>query len=131
MIDKVCIYCDGASRGNPGPAAIGVIVKDESGRLLTSVSRRIGLRTNNQAEYQAVIAGLEAAQRLGARQVALFCDSELVAKQLKGEYRVKNRALKPLHQLVLGLAGRLEAFSVSYIPRHRNEEADDLANKAF
>ena len=130
-MDKVNIYCDGASRGNPGPAAIGVIIKDRDGRTLTSISRRIGLRTNNQAEYQAVIAGLEAAQYLGVRQVNLFCDSELVAKQLKGEYRVKNITLKPLYQLVRGLVDHLEGFSVSYIPRHRNKEADNLANMAF
>jgi ribonuclease HI len=130
-MDKVNIYCDGASRGNPGPAAIGVIVKDREGRTLTSISRRIGLRTNNQAEYQAVIAGLEVAQYLGVRQVNLFCDSELVTRQLKGEYRVKNITLKPLYQLVRGLADRLEDFRVSYIPRHRNKEADNLANMAF
>ena len=131
MIDKVCINCDGASRGNPGPAAIGVAIKDEGGRLLTSISRRLGRTTNNQAEYAAVIAGLEAAASLGARKVALFCDSELVVKQLKGQYRVKNEGLKPLYQAALGLAGRFEEFKVSYVPRQRNQEADDLANRAF
>lgn len=98
---------------------------------MATVSRRIGLATNNQAEYQAVIAGLEGALRLGARQAAFFCDSELVVKQLKGQYRVKNKALKPLHQLAQGLISRLEGFRISYIPRRRNREADSLANKAL
>ncbi len=131
MTDKVCINCDGASRGNPGPAAIGATIKDESGRLLASLSRCLGYTTNNQAEYGAVIASLEEAAKLGAKRVSLFCDSELVVKQLKGQYRVKNESLKLLHEQTLKLIGRFSEFKVSYVPRHRNREADVLANKAF
>ena len=131
LTDKVCINCDGASRGNPGPAAIGATIKDESGQLITSISRRLGHTTNNQAEYRAVIAALEEAAKLGAARVALFCDSELVVKQLKGQYRVKNEALKRLYQQALKLSGQFQEFKVSYVPRHRNREADALANKAF
>lgn len=131
MTDRLLIHTDGASRGNPGQAAIGATIKDEQGRLLATVARRIGLATNNQAEYRAVIAALEEAIRWGARRVELYSDSELVVKQLKGDYRVKKAALRPLYQSVVRLAGRLDSFRISYIPRSKNTEADDLANSAF
>ena len=131
MTDRLLIHTDGASRGNPGQAAIGATIKDEQGRLLATVSRRIGPATNNQAEYRAVIAALEEAIRRGARRVELYSDSELVVKQLKGDYRVKKAALRPLYQSVVRLAGRLDSFRISYIPRSKNKEADDLANSAF
>lgn len=131
MTDRLLIHTDGASRGNPGQAAIGATIKDEQGRLLATVARRIGLATNNQAEYRAVIAALEEAIRRGARRVELYSDSELVVKQLKGDYRVKKAALRPLYQSVVRLAGRLDSFRISYIPRSKNTEADDLANSAF
>ena len=131
MTDRLLIHTDGASRGNPGQAAIGATIKDEQGRLLATVSRRIGPATNNQAEYRAVIAALEEAIRRGARRVELYSDSELVVKQLKGDYRVKKAALRPLYQSVVRLAGRLDSFRISYIPRSKNKEADDLANGAF
>ncbi len=131
MTDRLLIHTDGASRGNPGQAAIGATIKDEQGRLLATVSRRIGPATNNQAEYRAVIAALEEAIRRGARRVELYSDSELVVKQLKGDYRVKKAALRPLYQSVVRLAGRLDSFRISYIPRSKNTEADDLANGAF
>ncbi|GAH88486.1 unnamed protein product, partial [marine sediment metagenome] len=86
---RVVIYADGASRGNPGPAAIGAVIKDERGRLIASISQRIGKATNNQAEYRAIITALEEADRLGARQVDIKMDSELVVRQINGEYRVK------------------------------------------
>ena len=94
-IRKVLIFTDGASQGNPGPAAIGAIIKDEQGRLITSMSQPIGRTTNNQAEYRAVIAALENAIRLGAKQVDMRSDSELVVRQINGRYRVKNATLKP------------------------------------
>ena len=131
MTDRLLIHTDGASRGNPGQAAIGATIKDEQGRLLATVSRRIGPATNNQAEYRAVIAALEEAIRRGARRVELYSDSELVVKQLKGDYRVKKAALRPLYQSVVRLAGRLDSFRISCIPRSKNKEADDLANGAF
>jgi ribonuclease HI len=129
--NKTIIYTDGAARGNPGPAAIGVTIKDEKGNLLASISRRIGITTNNQAEYRAIIAALEKAISLGAKQVNMRADSELVIKQINGRYRVKNIALRPLYQKVVRLIGSLEAFTISYIPRRQNSEADKLANKAL
>ena len=128
---KAVIYADGASRGNPGPAAIGAIIKDERGRLMTSISQRIGRATNNQAEYRAIIAALEEAARLGARQVEIKTDSELVVKQIKGEYRVKKAILKPLYQQVKQQQGSLEGFTITHILRQQNIEADNLANKAL
>ena len=128
---KAVIYADGASRGNPGPAAIGAIIKDERGRLMTSISQRIGRATNNQAEYRAIIAALEEAARLGARQVEIKTDSELVVKQIKGEYRVKKAILKPLYQQVKQQQGSLEGFTITHILRQQNIEADNLAIKAL
>ena len=130
-IERVVIHTDGASRGNPGPAAIGVTIKDERGRFITSISQRIGKATNNQAEYRAIIAALEEATRLGARRVDIKMDSELVVKQINGEYRVKKATLKPLYQQVKQLLSLLEGFTITHIPRRQNAEADKLANKAL
>ncbi len=130
-IDKVIIHTDGASRGNPGPAAIGATIHDDKGKLLAAISRRIGVTTNNQAEYLAVITALEKAISLGARQVALLSDSELVIRQLQGHYRVKNIAIIPLHQKVVQLLASLDKFTASSIPREQNSAADALANKAL
>ncbi len=130
-LKKTIIFTDGASRGNPGPAAIGVTIKDEQGRLITSLSQRIGKATNNQAEYRAVIAALEEATRLDARWVDIKMDSELVVKQINGEYRVKKATLKPLYQQVKQMQGALESFTITHIPRRQNTEADKLANRAL
>ena len=131
MAKKVVIHTDGAAEPNPGPAAIGATIKDERGRLIASISRPIGRATNNQAEYRAVIAALEKAIGLGARQVTLNSDSELVVKQIQGSYRVKKAALKPLYRRVKELQGLLESLTVSHIPREQNTEADRLANQAL
>ena len=128
---KVIIHADGASRGNPGPAAIGATIKDEAGRLLTSISQRIGQATNNQAEYRALIAALREAVKLGASEANIYLDSELVVRQINGKYRVKNAALKPLYQEVKKLQGRLGGSVVNHIPRQQNVEADTLANAAL
>ena len=98
---------------------------------MTSISQRIGRATNNQAEYRAIIAALEEAARLGARQVEIKTDSELVVKQIKGEYRVKKATLKPLYQQVKQQQGSLEGFTITHILRQQNIEADNLANKAL
>ena len=129
--DRVIINADGASRHNPGPAAIGATIKDEQGRLLASISRRIGRATNNQAEYQALIAALEKAIAIGARRIDIRLDSELVVKQMKGRYRVKNAALRPLYLRVGELLSQLEGFTIASVPREQNAEADRLANKAL
>ncbi len=130
-VKKVIIHADGAARGNPGPAAIGATIKNEHGRLIARISRRIGTTTNNQAEYRAIIAALEKASELGVRHADIYSDSELVVKQINGKYRVKKPALKPLHQQVRQLLGNLEGFTITHIPREQNTEADSLANEAL
>ena len=129
--DKLIIYTDGAARGNPGPAAIGVVIKDTAGNTVATISRRLTPTTNNQAEYQAIIGGLEKAVSLGCRQVNVKSDSELVVNQINGQFKIKNTGLRPLYQKVVQLIGRLEGFSISYIPREQNRQADALANKAL
>ena len=128
---RVIINADGASRGNPGQAAIGATLKDEKGRLIRTVSQRIGRATNNQAEYQALIAALSEAAKLGAAEVGVLLDSELVVKQVTGKYRVKNAALKPLYDEVKKLEAGFKGFSITHVPRAQNAEADNLANSAF
>ena len=129
--EKLIIYTDGASQGNPGQSAIGAVIQDGRGRTLSRISRRIGYATNNQAEYRAIIAALEEAVSLGAEQVEIRSDSELVVKQLQGRYRVKKATLRPLYQKVVQLSGSLKAFTVTHIPRTQNRQADRLANKAL
>ena len=131
MNDKLTIFTDGAARGNPGPAAIGVVIKDEKGKNVAAISRCLGATTNNQAEYRGIIAALEKALSLGARQVAVYSDSELMVKQINGQYRIKNAALQPLYAEVVKLTGRLDSFKISHICREQNSEADALANKAL
>ncbi|MFC1942360.1 ribonuclease HI family protein [Chloroflexota bacterium] len=130
-VDKAIIYTDGAARGNPGPAAIGATIKDEKNNLIATVSSHIGISTNNQAEYKAIIAALEKAFSLGARYVELKSDSELVVRQINGRYRVKNLGLKPLYQHVKQLIDSLESFTIAHVPREQNTEADNLANIAL
>ena len=125
------IYSDGASRGNPGPASIGAAVYDESGREIHTVSRRIGRATNNEAEYRAAIAGLEAALALGARHVELRMDSELAVRQLDSRYKVRNPALRRLFGRVKDLQSRFDSFQVRHVRREQNRRADHLANEAL
>ena len=129
--EQVVINADGASRGNPGPAAIGATISDGQGKLIARISRYIGTATNNQAEYLAVIAALNEAIRLGARKVDISLDSELVVRQLSGRYRVKNARLKLLYQEVKQLRQQLEVFTITHVSRSQNREADKLANMAL
>jgi ribonuclease HI len=131
MNDKLIINTDGASRNNPGPAAIGVVIRDERGKTLIRISQSIGIATNNQAEYHAIIAALEKALELQASSVLLQADSELVVKQMNGSYRVKNADLKLLHAEAIALSRHFSTFNIKYIPREENVEADKLANRAF
>jgi ribonuclease HI len=108
-----------------------VALKDEKGNTVASISRRLAPTTNNQAEYQAIIAGLEKAVSLGAKNAAVKSDSELVVRQINGQFKIKNTALRPLYQRVVQLIGRLESFSITYIPREQNRQADALANRAL
>jgi len=130
-VKRVIIHADGASRGNPGPAAIGATIEGEAGQRLASISQRIGRATNNQAEYRALIVALKEAIKLGTSEADIYLDSELVVRQVNGKYRVKNTALKPLYQEVKRLQGLLRGSVVSHIPRQQNTEADTLANAAL
>ncbi|HXG41947.1 MAG TPA: ribonuclease HI family protein [Dehalococcoidia bacterium] len=129
--ERVVAYADGASRGNPGPAAIGAVLLDEEGRELYTISRPIGVATNNQAEYRAAIAAVEAALALGARSLELRMDSELVVRQLQHRYRVRNPALRRLFARLIELRRRFQEFEVKAIPREQNRRADALANRAL
>ena len=130
-IEKAVLYTDGASRGNPVPAAIGAVIKDGQGKVLARISKRIGRTTNNQAEYRAVIAALEEAVRLGIAGVEVKSDSELVVKQINGRYRVKHPGLKPLYRQVRELQSLFQNCTVAPIPRRQNREADRLCNAAL
>jgi ribonuclease HI len=125
------IYTDGASWGNPGPAAIGAVIKDDQQKILAKISRYIGDTTNNQAEYQAVIAGLKEATRFKADLVTLYLDSELVAKQLAGSYRVKNIFLFPLHKEAAELCKKFTRLSIVHVGHDGNSEAHALAQAAL
>jgi ribonuclease HI len=131
LMKRVILNIDGASRGNPGPAAIGVTIKDENNRLICQIAEKIGARTNNQAEYQALITGLEKALSLGAQEISVYSDSELLVKQVQGLYRVKNADLKLLYSQVVKLVYQLASFRIADIPREQNREADKLANLAL
>ena len=125
------IFFDGSSHGNPGPSGIGIIVFDESGRILDRFSRFIGFGTNNEAEYRALIEALRKAMQLGAEKVELYSDSELVVNQIKGVYSVKDEKLKRLHLKCVELLKNFKEYEISYVPREFNAEADRLANEAI
>lgn len=133
-MDVIEVYADGGARGNPGPAAIGAVVLDPSTTpptRLATVSERIGIATNNVAEYRAVIAGLEAAQQFGARALRLRADSLLVIRQLEGAWKVKNAGLRPLHARALELLQSWEEVDLAHVPRDQNADADLLVNAAL
>lgn len=130
-IKKASIFTDGASRGNPGPAAIGAVLTDEQGRLIATIAQSIGRATNNQAEYRALIAALEKSIALGIERVDVYSDSELMVRQINGQYRVRNPSLQPLCQQVRRLQNRLGGFTITHVPREQNREADRLANCAL
>jgi len=132
--DEVTIFCDGGARGNPGPAAIGAVVTDpttEPPSVLATVSERIGVATNNVAEYRAVIAGLHAARPYQARTVHLRADSMLVIRQLEGVWRVKQPHLRPLHAEANALLDAYEVVDLAHVPREQNVDADLLVNAAL
>ena len=127
---EVTLYVDGASKGNPGHAGIGVRMETD-GEVLRDLSGYIGRATNNTAEYQAVLRGLQAAKEIGATGVSVVSDSELVVKQLNGVYRVKTASLLPIYQKVRELARSFERFRIRHVPRTENREADRLANEGI
>lgn len=129
---RILIHTDGAARGNPGPSGLGAVLVDaDSGEVLVELARYLGIRTNNYAEWTAVEAALDEALRLGASHVDLRMDSELVARQITGRYRVKHPDLKPIHARVMAMLARLTGYTVGHVPRERNKEADRLSNVAI
>ena len=124
---KVQVYCDGAARNNPGPAGIGIVIMKD-GKTLSKISDYIGHATNNIAEYTACLRGITEALILGAKEIELFADSELLIKQINGEYKVKNEGLQPLYWQIMSLVKRLKHFKATHIPREKNKEADELSN---
>lgn len=128
---RLTVYVDGASRGNPGPSAIGVAIEDEKGGPQVRISSYIGETTNNQAEYAALITGLREATRLKAEHVDIKTDSELMVRQVQGSYRVRNANLRPLFDEVKQRLASFRSFTISHIPRSQNGTADALANQAL
>ena len=127
---KVKVYTDGGARGNPGPAAIGVVIKGNDDKV-QEYNKYIGEATNNQAEYQALVLGLEKAKALGAKIIDCFLDSELVVKQLDRQYKIKNKGLGPFFLKIWNLSQSFEEINFHYIPREENKEADRLVNLAL
>ena len=130
-IDRVTVHVDGGARGNPGPAGIAAVVSDPDGAVLAEQGQAIGEATNNVAEYRAVLLGLALARELGARRVEIVSDSELVARQIAGRYKVKHEGLKPLHREVMGALRDFDSWSVRSVPRAKNARADALVNGAL
>jgi ribonuclease HI len=133
-VSHLVIHSDGGARGNPGPAAIGVVIEVEKGgesEVMAEIAERIGVASNNVAEYRAVIRGLEEAQRLGATSVTCLLDSQLVVEQLNGNYRVKSEDIKPLHARARQLMAAFPLVTVQHVRREQNAEADRLVNAAL
>jgi ribonuclease HI len=131
---ELVIYCDGGARGNPGPAAIGAVVLDPSTdppTRLATVSETIGVATNNVAEYRALVAALEAAREFQARSVRVRADSQLLVRQLKGRYKVKQPHLRPHYERARALLAEYEDVDLAHVPREENTEADALVNAAL
>lgn len=128
---KLVVHVDGGARGNPGPAAIGVVVSDADGAVVERLGEAIGEATNNVAEYRALLRGLQRARALGADEVEVVGDSELVAKQINGQYKVKHAAMKPLHAEAQRALAGFARWRVRTVPRAQNAAADALVNAAL
>ena len=128
MPDRVRVNVDGGSRGNPGPAAIAAVAGDESGAILVERGEQIGIATNNVAEYRALLLGIALATELGAREIELIGDSELVVRQVEGRYKVKDANLRQLHSQVRAALGDFEKWSIRHVRRDENAVADALVN---
>jgi ribonuclease HI len=125
---RVEVFCDGGARGTPGPAAAGAVVRDAGGRVLAEKALYLGRTTNNVAEYRGLLLGLHLAQGLGSREVSVKLDSELVVRQLLGQYRVRHPELRKLWEQAVGELRRFEQWEVTHIPRDENQAADELVN---
>ncbi len=128
---KAKLFTDGGSRGNPGPAAYGFVLEDEHGEVIAAEGKAIGRATNNVAEYSAVVAGLERALELGVDDVVVVSDSELLVKQMRGEYKIKNETLRGLSLDAASLARRVGTVEYTSVRREENELADRLVNEAL
>ena len=130
-LDNLSVYTDGAARGNPGPAAIGYAMYDSDGRIVDKDSKAVGRRTNNQAEYEAFVWALERVVKMGAKEAMFYSDSELLVKQVKGQYRVKDLRLRDLHDLARGYIDALDKFEVEHVSRQneRTARVDAMINK--
>jgi len=124
-------YSDGGARGNPGPAGYGVVIQDETGKKVAALSEYLGHQTNNVAEYRGLIAALEYAVSHGHKALKVISDSELLVRQIKGIYKVKNSTLQQLHGRAKDLIAKLDWFSIGHVLRGHNQEADTLANAAM
>ncbi len=131
MVDKVIVHVDGGARGNPGPAAAACVITSPTGELLGEHSQLLGTVTNNVAEYRALLLGLERALELGASEVEVVGDSELIAKQVRGIYKVKHESMRPLHREALAALGAFAKWSIRTVPRAQNAHADALVNAAL
>ena len=128
---RLTVFVDGASRGNPGPAAVGVVFQDAQGKVLKNISEKIGPSTNNIAEYCALIFALQEAIIMGTRELEVFTDSELLAKQFNGEYKIKDPTLKLLSLMIGRLRQGFRKLTVTHVPREQNKLADRQANRAL
>ncbi|HEY8313793.1 MAG TPA: ribonuclease HI family protein [Candidatus Baltobacteraceae bacterium] len=128
---QMTLFADGGSRGNPGPAASGAVLLAEDGTIVREVGRFLGIATNNVAEWNAVLFGLEAALELGVTSIAIRLDSELVVKQLTGEYRVKHPDLQPLHRKATTLLRRFSHVDLKHVRRNQNKLADAVVNRVL
>ena len=128
---KLTVNVDGGARGNPGPAAIGVVLRDAEGTIVDSRGETIGRATNNVAEYRALARGIELAAERGATELDLIGDSELIVRQVEGRYKVKNAAMKELHAEVKKALAGFDSWSISHVRREQNADADRLVNEAL
>jgi ribonuclease HI len=125
---KAVLFTDGGARGNPGPAGIGVVLRDARGKVLGEIAKPIGIATNNIAEYKALIAGLELALDSGVTQLEVCVDSKLVKQQVQGNWKIRNERLRALAARAQGLTSKFESISIRHVPRAQNDRADELAN---
>jgi len=128
---KVIVHVDGGARGNPGPAAAACVITSPTGEVLAEHAELLGTATNNVAEYRALLLGLERARELGASEIEVVGDSELIARQVRGLYKVKHEAMKPLHREAMAALGKFERWSIRTVPRAQNKRADALVNAAL
>jgi ribonuclease HI len=130
-VAKLTVNVDGGARGNPGPAAIGVVVRGPDGEVLEEVGERIGKATNNIAEYRALLRGIELAAAQGAGELELVGDSELVVRQVEGRYKIKDAGMKKLHAEAVRALGAFDSWSIRHVRRAENADADRLVNEAL